>query len=92
MHRAAELQPHPAAGELLDDVPSVRQRPGEPVQLGDDQGVAGTAGRQRLGQTGTDAVGAGEAVVDVDPCGVDAEGGQAGALGGEVLPTVDTRA
>ncbi len=59
--RAAELQPHPAAGELLDDVPGVGQRPGEPVQLGDDQRVVGTTGRQRLTQTGTDAAGAGQA-------------------------------
>jgi len=29
-------------------------------------------------------------VVDVDPLGVDAEGGQAVALGGESCPIVDT--
>lgn len=34
-HRAAELQPHAAAGELHGDVPGVQQRPGQPVQLGD---------------------------------------------------------
>jgi hypothetical protein len=40
---------------------------GEPVELGDDQGVAGAAGGEGLEQAGALAVGAGDAVVDVVP-------------------------
>jgi len=56
-----------------------------PVELGHDQGVAGAAGGECLAQAGSIAVGAGQAVVDVDALDVDAELRQAGALGGEVL-------
>jgi hypothetical protein len=38
-----------------------------------------------LAEAGSVAVGAGEAVVDVDPVGLDAEFGEGVALGGEVL-------
>ena len=57
----------------------------EPVELGDDQGVASAAGGHCLAETGPGSVSAGEAVVDVDPVGVDAEGCKAVALGSEVL-------
>ncbi len=46
----------------------------EPVELGDDQGVAGAAGGEGIAQAGALAVGAGDAVVDVDPVGWHAEG------------------
>jgi hypothetical protein len=58
---------------------------GEPVELGDDEGVAGPDRGQGLVQAGAVAVGAGEAVVEVDPLGVDAELEQGLMLGGEVL-------
>ena len=58
---------------------------GEPVELGDDQGVAGAHGRECLVETGPGAVGAGESLVEVDPVRGDAETGEDLALGGEVL-------
>ncbi len=85
MHGAAGLHAHAATGGLLDDVPGVAQRPGEPVELGDHQGVPGAAGGQRLAQAGSQPAGTGQAVVDVDALGVDAGRRQAVALGGEVL-------
>jgi len=48
VHRHAELEPHFAAGQVLDDVGGVGQASGEPVQPRHDQGVAGSAGRQGL--------------------------------------------
>ena len=72
-------------GEVVDDVAGVGQRPGEAVELGDDERVTGAAGGQRLAQPGPVAVRAGEAVVDVDPLGRHAERLQGVALRGEVL-------
>ena len=72
-------------GEVVDDVARVRQRAGEPVELGDHERVAGAAGGERFAQAGPVAVGAGQAVVDVDALGGYAERLQAVALGGEVL-------
>ena len=60
-------------------------RAGEPVELGDHQGVAGAHGRQGLVQAGPGAVSAGESLVEVDPVCGDAETGEDLALGGEVL-------
>jgi len=58
---------------------------GQPVEPADHEGVSGAAGRQRLAATGSGAVGAGEAGVDVDPSGLDPEGGERVPLGGWVL-------
>ena len=58
---------------------------GEAVELGDHEHVAGAAGGQRLAQPGSRAVGAGEAVVDVDAIGLGAERFERVALGGELL-------
>jgi hypothetical protein len=85
VHGPAEVELDLTAGEVVDDVASVGQRPSKPVQLGDHQGVACSAGGKRLTQPGPVAVGAGEAVVDVDALGLDAEGSKAVTLGGEVL-------
>jgi hypothetical protein len=59
--------------------------PGEPVEFGDDEGVARPDRGQGLVESGAVAVGAGEAVVEVDPCGVDAELQEGLVLGDEVL-------
>jgi hypothetical protein len=85
VHGAAEVELDLAAGEIVDDVARVGQRAGEPVELGHDERVAGAAGGERLAQAGTVAVGAGEAVVDVDALGGHAQRFEAGPLGGEVL-------
>jgi hypothetical protein len=80
MDRAAEAELDVPPGQLVQDVTSIGQRPGEPVQ-----GVAGSAGSQRQSQARSVAVGAGQTVVDVDPVITNAQGVQAVALGGEIL-------
>jgi hypothetical protein len=52
------------------------KRAGRPVELGDDQGVAGAAGRERLAQARRCAIGAGQAVIDTDAVGPHAERGE----------------
>ena len=82
MHRPADVEPDPAAGQGFDDVAVIGHRSsgtghraGEPVQLGHHQvsraRQAASASQPRAG-----AVGPGHAVVDLDPFGVDAEGRQ----------------
>ena len=75
----------PWGGQLVGDRPGVGQGPGEPVELGHDQGVAGSARGERFTQPRSLSVGAGEAVVDVDPFRFDAEGEEPFSLGGQVL-------
>jgi len=87
VHGTAQVQAHAASGELVDDVAGVGDGASEPVELGDHKGVAGPAGGEGLAQAGALAVGAGDAVVDVDPVGLHAEGGKGLALRGQVLPT-----
>ena len=62
MHRPAQAERDIAGGELGDDVAGIRERPGEPVELGDHEGVAGAAGGHRLAQPGAVPVGPGQAV------------------------------
>ena len=54
---------------ICGDGPSIRQGPDQKVELGDHQGVAGPARSERLPEPGSLAVGAGQAVVDVDALG-----------------------
>ncbi len=75
----------PGGRVLVGDRPHIREGPGEAVELGHHQGVAGSAGGECFAQSGSLAVGAGQAVVDVDPVSLDAKAGQAVTLGGEVL-------
>jgi len=49
-----------SGGELDHDVASVGQRPGQPIELGHDQGVAGPARGHRLAQPGPGPIGFGE--------------------------------
>jgi hypothetical protein len=48
VQRAADLQAHLPAGELVDDVARVWERPREAVELGDYERVAGAAGGERF--------------------------------------------
>jgi hypothetical protein len=82
---SAEAELDVPLGEVLDDVACVGQRAGEPVQLGDHQGVADPAGGEGLLESGALAVSSGEAVVDVDQVVRDSERLEAGLLGAEVL-------
>ena len=85
VHGAAEVELDAALGEVIDNVPGVRQRSSEPVELRDNERVACAAGGERLAQARAVAVSAGQAVVDVHALRRYAERLQALALGGEVL-------
>ena len=61
------------------------QRPCEPVEFGDDRGVAGAAGGEGEAEAGSVAVGAGQAVVDVDAVVTDTERMECVSLCGEIL-------
>jgi hypothetical protein len=71
--RPAEHEADAAGGKLPEDVQRVGHRAGEPVQLGDGQGVALADGGQGLVEAGPGAAGAGEFLVDVDAVGCNAE-------------------
>lgn len=72
-------------GEVLDDVPRVRQGAREAVELGDGKGVAGAAGCEGLLESGAFAVHPREDVVDVDQLVRNSECLETGLLGAEVL-------
>ena len=82
---AAEGQADAAGDEGVADVSGVGDGAGEPVELGDDEGVPGADGGERLVQAGPGPCGAGEGLVEVDPVRRDAERGEDLALRGEVL-------
>lgn len=52
--------------EVVTDRAGVGHGPGEPVEFRDDEGVAGADSGECLVEAGTLAIGAGEAVVEVD--------------------------
>ena len=52
MDAATEVEADAADGELVDDVAGVGDGPGEPVELGDNEGVAGTAGGEGFAKSG----------------------------------------
>jgi hypothetical protein len=85
MDGSADAELHVPFGEVFDDVPGVGQGPGEPVEFGDDEGVAVPDGGEGFPQSRSFPVPAGQAVVDVDQVFGDAEGGEAVPLGGQVL-------
>jgi hypothetical protein len=63
----------------------VRLHDGQPVQLGHHQRVTSPTGSQRQPQTGSLAVGARQAVIDIDAIITDTKRMQSVALGGEIL-------
>ncbi len=81
----AQIQADVPRGEFVRDRSGVGKRPGEAVELGDRQGVAGSAGGESFSQARALTVGAGQAVVDVDALGLDTETEQGVALRSEVL-------
>ena len=85
MDGTAHAKPHATPGEFLEDVASVRQGLGQPVELGDHEGVPGMAGGQGKPKAEPVTVGASQPMVDVDAVVADAEGMQVVPLGGEVL-------
>jgi hypothetical protein len=85
VHRAADVELDSGGSEFLDDVAGIGQGAGQPVELGDHQGVAGTARGQRLAQSGTSPVCASQTVVDIDPIRLHPQRGQRIVLGGEIL-------
>lgn len=76
---------HSSVCQLVDDVAGVHQGTGKPIKLGDHKGVALTAGRVRLAESGPISIGAGEAVVDVDTILRHPHTQKGVALGGQVL-------
>ena len=65
MDRSAEAESDVLPGQLGQDVAGIRQRPGQPVQLGDHQRIAGAARGEGESQSGPIPVGAGQAMIDV---------------------------
>lgn len=55
--------------EVFYDVLRVRAGPGEPAELGDDEGVAGADGAEGFAQSRPFLLSTGQSVVDVDPVG-----------------------
>jgi hypothetical protein len=80
----AGAQLHLAPRRVFDDVAGVGEGTGEPVEFGDDEGVALPARGQGFTQPGSGTVGAGEPVVDENLLTA-AEGAERVLLGGEVL-------
>ena len=68
--RAANTEFHFTSGEVIGNLMGVLDGPGQPVQFGDNQGIAGAAGGQRFTQAWPVPVSAREPVVDVDPLGI----------------------
>ena len=85
VHRSAQVETNLTRGELAGDSSGVWQRPGKPVELGDDQHVAFAVSGQSFTQTGPLPVGARQPVVNVDPVDGHTQRGEAVTLGGQIL-------
>jgi len=80
-----QRQPDAARDKSVGDKSRIRDRARQPVELGDDERVAGADGGEGLVEAGPGPVRAGQPVIDVDPLGGDTELFEGGLLGGEVL-------
>jgi hypothetical protein len=60
---AANAQLHLAAGEFINNVLRIAQRPGQAVEFGHDQGISGPAGGQRFPESRPCPVGTGQALI-----------------------------
>ena len=85
MDLPAEGELDATGGEVIADSAGVGDGAGKPVELRHDEGVSGANGGQCLVQAEALAVGAGQAVVEVDPLVGYAELAQSVALRGEIL-------
>jgi GNAT superfamily N-acetyltransferase len=83
--RAAEAELDLALGRVVEDLPRVRQRARQAIELGHDERVARATGGERLTQAGTVPVRPGQAAVDVGTVGCHPERGHRFSLHGEVL-------
>ena len=92
VERPAEGQFHAAFPKLVGDGARIRDGPGRPVEFRHDQRVAGAHGGEGLVEAGSDAGGAGEAVVGVDAILGDAQLQERLALGRRILRSVEQRA
>ena len=89
---AADAQLYFAFGEVFDDVPRVGERAGEPVQLGDDKGVAVPNGGEGLAQSRPFSGPAGQSVIDIDPAFGNPEGASPFRWAVRSCSLVETRA
>jgi hypothetical protein len=67
MNRTTQTQLDVPLRQLIQDVTSIRQRPGPPVQLRHHKRVTRSADGQRQPQTGPVSVRAGQTVINIDP-------------------------
>jgi hypothetical protein len=79
MNLTTQRQGNTLGGKLVADSPGVGHRPGQPVQLGDHQRVTRSDRSESLIEAGPPAVGAGQAMIEVDP--FRGNGPASGALG-----------
>lgn len=80
-----QVETHLSNRKFVGDRPCIREGPRQPVELGDNQGVAFSTGGQGFTQASPFAVGAQSVMVNIDPVGSHTERGQAVALGSKVL-------
>ena len=85
MDRPTDAEFDVFGGELVDDVFRVPQRPGEPIEFGNDESVAVRARGECFAESSSGAVGAGEAMVGVGQVGAHAEVFECVLVGGEIL-------
>src|SRR5450759_2502744 len=85
VQRSADVEFHFGGGELFDNVAGGGKGAGQAVELGVLEGVTGAAGGEGFAQSGSVPVPSGQAVIDIDPVGLHAEGGECVVLGGEVF-------
>lgn len=83
--RSADAEFHVLGGEFVNDVLGVAKGPCQPVEFGDDEGVAAAARGESFPQSRAGPVGAGEPVIGVDQGGLNAESFESVLLSGQVL-------
>lgn len=85
MHGTAKVEVDRPVRELVGDRAGVGERARESIQRGDDERVAVAACHERLTEPRSLAIGAGQAVVDIDATSGHTEFGRGVALSSEIL-------